>query len=94
MEIKGFIIARPDSIQYSAMFAKESNSMLDYGYVVICEHTLTFEVPESFNPVAAQVSALESQREALKEKFYQRVEQINEEISKLQAICYDAPEGK
>lgn len=63
------------------------------GYMKICEHTICFEIPAEFNPVAAMVDSLEKQREQLKDAFHARVREINEEISKLQAICYDAKES-
>lgn len=50
------------------------------------EHSTTYELPDDWNPVAAEVAALEAQKKQALEDFQRTVAQINERLSKLQAI--------
>ena len=45
-----------------------------------------FEVPAEFNPVSAHVKALEAKKQAALEEYQKRVADINEQLSKLQAL--------
>lgn len=45
-----------------------------------------YHVPEDFNPVASEVVALEAKKSAALEDYQRTVAQINERLSKLQAI--------
>lgn len=94
MEIKGFIIGRKSGQDWHCLFVTTADCMHEYGYITICEHTINFEFPEGFNLTAAQMRGLEAERDRLKADFNARIAHINDEISKLQAICYDAPEEK
>ena len=64
-----------------------SNSGMDY--VKVCEVEVTFETPDDFNPIAAQVEVLKAQELKLCDEFLKRTKEIHEQISKLQAICYE-----
>jgi hypothetical protein len=46
------------------------------------------DIPEDFDPVPEQVAALERAKVEALQKYQQTVAQINERISKLQAITY------
>ena len=89
VEVPGFIIKPQWGHPTHA-----THEMTEHGYITIMPYTLKFTVPDDFNPVAAQVAALEAAREKLRKEFNARINQIEDEISKLQAICYDAPEVK
>ncbi|MGI4815872.1 MAG: hypothetical protein ACRYG5_09940 [Janthinobacterium lividum] len=94
IKVEGFIHARKESweTEFSYHFWK-NDDMSDCGYVLVRPHTLEFDLPVEFNPIAAQVDALEKQKTKLGEEFAARVRQINEQISKLQCIEY-APSGE
>lgn len=56
------------------------------GYVKVCESDVVFDIPDNFNPVAAQVEALRNEEKAVRREFKERVFRINEQISKLQCL--------
>lgn len=56
--------------------------------IVIREHTITVEVPADFDPREEQAKNLEEQKRILSGKFSAAVAEINDKISKLQAINY------
>lgn len=60
--------------------------MSGMGYVPVCTVTVEFETPDDFNPVAAQVEALNREKAAITKAFTDKVSEINDRISKLQAI--------
>lgn len=55
-------------------------------YLMIGPAEFEFDVPDSFNPIAAQVSALEKQAEKLAEEYRRNAAMIRDRISKLQCI--------
>lgn len=65
--------------------------MASTGYVYVCPHDITFDVPEGWTPVPGQIAALLARRAKLSTEYSQTVNRINAEIGKLQAIEY-APE--
>jgi hypothetical protein len=54
--------------------------------VYIGQQNVTVEVPDDFNPVPAQVAALEREKLAALEAYQKSVADINERLSKLLAI--------
>lgn len=60
--------------------------------IFIREISIDVDVPDDFNPLPIQVAALEAQKLAALEKYQQEVAEINERLSKLQAITYEAGE--
>ena len=58
--------------------------------VFVGETTVTVEVPEDFNPIPAQVAALEREKLAALAAYQKSVADINERLSKLLAITNDA----
>jgi hypothetical protein len=56
------------------------------GYVKICESDVTFEIPDNFNPVAAQIEALSAEEAKVRKEFNDRISAIKEQISKLQCL--------
>lgn len=66
-------------------------SKVGAGYTKVCETEVTFETPDDFNPIAAQVETLTAAEAKLREEFNSRIEQIKEQISKLTCITYEVP---
>jgi len=54
------------------------------------QQQVVIEVPESYDPTAQQIAALQKEKEKAQEEFSKKVASINERISKLQAIEYTA----
>ncbi|MBK5571790.1 hypothetical protein [Ensifer sp. SSB1] len=95
IEIKGWIFFEKSSYEneFSYRFsAIEADKYVREGDVCIrvCEHTIHAEVPEGFDPTAEHIRQLNSAKEKLRREFNARIAQINNQISKLQAIEYDA----
>jgi len=58
--------------------------------IYIGPQQLTVEVPDNFNPVPAQVAALEQEKREAMDAYQKRVAEINERLSKLLAITHEA----
>lgn len=56
--------------------------------VVVREHSITVEVPTKYDPRAAMVANFEEQKTLLRAAFNLKIKELNEQISKLQAIEY------
>jgi hypothetical protein len=56
----------------------------------ICEQEVEFEVPDNFDPRAQQIAALEKQKQKVMAEYQKTVNEINDNISKLQALEYTA----
>lgn len=56
----------------------------------IGEQQIEIEVPDGFDPRAQQIAALEAQKRKAAADYQRTVNEINERISKLQAITYTA----
>lgn len=75
---------------------KESYALFNFdassskmGYVKICEADVTFDIPDGFNPIAAQLEVLAQEEAKVRDEFNHRIGQIKEQISKLQALTYE-----
>lgn len=92
VSIQGFIQAKPASdwdsspnvIDGHSMMFMTNNDMKEYGYVLVCPYTLTFEMPEGWDPRAQQVDALQIK----KAQHVAAIVEIDGQISKLLAIEY------
>lgn len=51
------------------------------------ERTVTVDLPEDFNPVAAEVASLKAQKARALEAYQRTLCELNERLSKLQAIA-------
>lgn len=60
--------------------------MSAYGHVCAGKQTIEFEVPDNYNPVRQQIEMLQKEQERVTNEFNDRVQQIKEEISKLQCL--------
>ena len=56
----------------------------------ISSHEIEIEVPDNFDPRAQQIAALEAQKQKAMADYQSTVNDINDRISKLQAIEYAA----
>lgn len=54
------------------------------------EQEVEIDVPDSFDPRAQQIAALEKQRQKVMADYQKTVTEINERISKLQALEFTA----
>jgi hypothetical protein len=57
--------------------------------IFIREMDVEFDVPDDFDPIPKQVAALEAEKRAALAEYQSKVADINERLSKLQAITYD-----
>lgn len=56
----------------------------------VCEQEVEVEVPDNYDPRAQQIAALEKQKQKVMADYQKMVTDINEKISKLQALEYTA----
>lgn len=54
--------------------------------IFICNRDVIFDLPDGFDPTPKQVAALEKQKLAALAAYQQTVAEINDKLSKLQAI--------
>jgi pantothenate kinase len=54
----------------------------------VCEQDVEFDVPENYDPTAQKIAALQAEKEEAQAAFHKSIHQINEKISKLQALEY------
>lgn len=96
ISIPGFIHAKPlmrwekpdSSVQGMGFSFWTFDDMKDQGYVPVCPYTVTFDLPEGWDPRPGQIEALEAKKDALQREFTKAVVAINAQISRLQAIDY------
>ena len=60
----------------------------DESLTYICAQEVEVEVPDNYDPRAQQVAALEKRKQKVMADFQKSVDEINERISKLQALEY------
>ena len=54
----------------------------------VCEQEIEIEVPDNYDPRAQQIAALEKKRQKVMADYQKTVNEINDQISKLQALEY------
>ena len=95
--IPGFIHAKPaeswegfmdDIIDGHRMNFSLCEDRSEYGWVLVCPYTMTFELPEGWDPRAQQIEALQKEKERLQKMFSESVMKINQQIANLQALEY------
>ena len=59
-----------------------------YYRAYVCEQKIEIEVPDDFDPRARQIAALEAEKKRVMASYQKRVTEINDRISKLQALEY------
>jgi hypothetical protein len=79
------------SWEEKATFQVFSFKMDDDNYRThVSQQEIEIDVPEDYDPRLQQVAALEKRKKQMMADFQKSVDQINERISKLQAIEYTA----
>lgn len=58
--------------------------------IFIREMPIEVEVPDDFDPIPKQVAAMEAEKRAALAEYQQKVAEINERLSKLQALTFDS----
>ena len=94
---EGFIVfdvmkARHPSIWPTPFDWVSYNPGSDSDSVVIRPHSITFDVPEDFDPRKPMVDALEARKRKLQAEFTASITAINRQISELTAIEYGEAE--
>ena len=56
----------------------------------VCEQEIEIEVPDNYDPRAQQIAALEKQKQKVMADYQKSVNEINDRITKLQALEYTA----
>ena len=93
--IPGFIYAKqPEDWQYTLKnvvggvaydFWTQKDMTAD-GYTKVCPFEMTFDLPESFNPVEGFVKNLEAEKQKVRADFQARITEIDRQINQLLAI--------
>jgi hypothetical protein len=93
--INGWIHCKPadswneqqvDGLEYDFFIHED---MTICGRAMVTPYTMTFDLPEGFNPNGTFVNALEEKKKELQAEFQKRITQIQAEINKLTAISYE-----
>ena len=85
IEVKGFVLAQKNW-RGDLDYTWSTIELIEHGYMTIGPHTLTFDLPEGFDPITAQIAMLEQQRERLRAELGKRITEINAQIQSLQAL--------
>lgn len=67
-------------------FAIFSSDMSAYGYTLLSELELSYTPPEEFNPVSAEVAAIEAAKIKAVAVYQASVKRLNDQLSKWLAI--------
>lgn len=94
--IQGHIFAKPAdrwSMNYANTvdghqmdFMTDVDDMSDHGYVKVAPATVTFEMPDGWDPRAQQIEALRKEEEKVRAAFTARITEIQAQINNLQAL--------
>ena len=76
-----------EAAEYQVMYAKLAD---DEYRTYICSQDIVLNVPDEYDPTAQKLAALQKEKEKAQEKFAEKVANINERISKLQALEFTA----
>ena len=61
-----------------------------YDVVLVCEHSFEVEIPDAFDPTPGLIASLEEQKAAARLKLARELMALDERISKLQALPFNA----
>lgn len=88
IKINGYVVAEVDSWRDEPLFTWKSfdSSKYDSNAIVLSRQEIEIEVPDDFNMQAARVAALENEANKVRAAFHKRINEINGQISKLQAL--------
>lgn len=73
--------------EYLVFYAKVEDS--DHR-TYVCSQEIEIEIPDDYDPRAQKIAALEKQKQKVMADYQKTVNEINDRISKLQAIEYTA----
>jgi hypothetical protein len=74
-----------------AQYVVSTYPMVDTASITyICKQDIEIEVPGEFDPRAQQIAALEKEKQKVMADYQKTVTEINDRISKLQALEYTA----
>ena len=83
--IKGFI----HKSAYTDGFMMASCDMTEFGHLMVVPHEFEFDIPDTFNPVAAEIEVLEKKLADVSDKFMEQSRAIKSRIADLK--CLPAP---
>ena len=83
--IKGWIHWQPERSYQEARFNWFAWDQMD-GYLLVGPHDITFDVPETFNPVACELAQIEAERKLRSQEFAETMRRLDLRVSKLTAI--------
>lgn len=83
--IKGFVTSNYDEYQFFTCEMKE------YGYATVMPYSIEVEIPDAFDPAAAQVALLEAEKQKARAEFQARITEIDRQIQSLLAIEHVEP---
>jgi len=84
--IAGFIHAIRYTPHSKPIYGFAQCEMQQHGYMTVMPYALEVDIPSDFNIAAAEIAALEAKRRAALDEYTSKVAEINDRISKLQAI--------
>jgi hypothetical protein len=87
-KIKGFV----HMDKYSDGFVVYPFDMGSADYVLVGPVEFEYDVPADFNPIAAEVAALNKQKDALADEYQKRSAAIQSRINDL--LCLEAPKER
>lgn len=70
-------------LQYHAF----SSDMSAYGYIYVCDRTITIDLPDGFDVRAAEIDMLRKKADDIQSRAQVKVNMIQEQISKL--LCLE-----
>ena len=93
--LNGFVHARPDAYGLTAtdwtiegfdLSVWKYEDMKSCGMFVIAPATITFELPDSWDPRRAMVDVLRKEQDKIRAEYLARVQQLEDDIAKYLAI--------
>lgn len=88
--INGFVMKAP----YNGSPVFVNCDMSEHGYLMIGPHEFDYEIPETFNPVAAEVESLNKKLAAVNKDHSNAVKAIKDRIANLLCIEYSPEQSK
>lgn len=80
-----YVEDEPQKLQFFTFDATNSGM----GYTLVGPTSFEYELPDNWNPIAAEIAGLHAQQAAALSSYQSAVAKINERLSKLQALTND-----
>jgi hypothetical protein len=87
--IKGFVYEADYYGAQKEYSIYHCDTMSDKWNTLIGPAEFSYTIPEDFNPTAQKLAALEAAKVKAREEYQATVAELNERISKLQALTFD-----